>query len=727
MHADPHRSFHFLRSSAPLLILLGAVACEENTTEIVVEPDDPIAEQLLTVSGQDLVGVVGTRSSEPIVVRVVSDTEIPIEGVRVLFSITSGEATVEDEVVTTDANGVSLTFVSFGETAGDVEVTATAPNLMGSPATFNLQAVAAAAARVLTVSGDEQTGTVGTALEESIVVRVVDAFGNSVVGQTVGFAVTFGNGSVGAQQVDTAEDGSASTTWTLGTTAGLQGLQVTVEGLSSAFFQAVAMADAPDAVLAVSGDSQGGVVGQALTEPFVVRVSDRFGNSVRDVLVRFAVSTGSGMIAPSEATTDFEGLAAATLTLGSVGDHAVEATVGALTPATFVARSFPVITLAPPTKTLTTVELSWTGTVADGFERFEVRRSLTSPVVETAELVASISAPTVRRHSDNAVEVGTRYFYRVYVHYAGGFRLPTNEASAEAGLSAVLGGVGWDVALDSANDRLYVSVPTLNEVTVVSATTFEVVDNIFVGSGPHGIELSQDGQRLFAALSGAGAVAVVDLSDNSVDTILLGNELGDDRAYDVISPRENVLVVTANAYSSGFSYVVRVDLDFVNGHTASRIAGGRIIRARPTLGMDPSGDFVYVSESFSPNSLYKLDMNTPGNPIILEDDHGSVSGTFRFDVSPDGLLLYTSSGQVLRTGSFNQAGTIARGIPLVSVDGTRCYMGRNGEIDIFNTTTFLQVGEIAVSGGAVDRMLFTDNGTTLVVLADDVLRGASAL
>jgi adhesin/invasin len=82
------------------------------------------------------------------------------------------------------------------------------------------------------VSGDNQSGTVGTVLPSAFVVIVKDANGNPVGGVSVVFAVAAGGGSVSATSATTGSDGKASTTLTLGTTAGTNTVTATSTGLS---------------------------------------------------------------------------------------------------------------------------------------------------------------------------------------------------------------------------------------------------------------------------------------------------------------------------------------------------------------------------------------------------------------------------------------------------------------------------------------------------------------
>lgn len=65
-----------------------------------------------------------------------------------------------------------------------------------------------------------------------------------------------------------------------------------------------------------SGDSQAATAGRALEEFLVVQVSDQADTPVRGVPVLWAVLEGGGQLTVKRRTTDFDGLAAASLLLG---------------------------------------------------------------------------------------------------------------------------------------------------------------------------------------------------------------------------------------------------------------------------------------------------------------------------------------------------------------------------------------------------------------------------
>ncbi len=192
------------------------------------------------------------------------------------------------------------------------------------------------------VDGDTQTGTVGTALVTSVVVRVNDQNGAAMQGVSVSFTVTSGGGSFSVASSNTNSSGQASGDWTLGTTPGAQVARVSVTSNSSinTDFSATADADVPAVLTLVGGDMQTGLVSQPMANPIEVRVEDQFGNGVSNQPVTFSITSGAGSQGTTDANTGADGLARTTWTLGpSTGTQTAEATATGLTgsPITFTA------------------------------------------------------------------------------------------------------------------------------------------------------------------------------------------------------------------------------------------------------------------------------------------------------------------------------------------------------------------------------------------------------
>ena len=106
----------------------------------------------------------------------------------------------------------------------------------------------------------------------------------------------------------------------------------------------------PAAITVIGGESQTGVVGEALADPFVVRVTDVEGNPVAGHAVTIAMIAGGpgALVAPTAATTDVEGRAVIRGTLAEkAGSWAAEARVTDRHGRTLVADLSATATAAP--------------------------------------------------------------------------------------------------------------------------------------------------------------------------------------------------------------------------------------------------------------------------------------------------------------------------------------------------------------------------------------------
>jgi hypothetical protein len=180
------------------------------------------------------------------------------------------------------------------------------------------------------ISGNNQSGTIATQLSSPLVVSLTDSSGNPVVGQPVVFKITdndgllAGGGSTGSSlTINTDSAGSAQVSWTLGHRSGA-GINRVEASSALAFnvadFIATGLSGSPALIVVDTGNNQTGIVGQPLTFPFGVVVTDAGYNRIPGVQVTFtAVTTGASFIgaATQIVTTDSDGRALATLTLGT--------------------------------------------------------------------------------------------------------------------------------------------------------------------------------------------------------------------------------------------------------------------------------------------------------------------------------------------------------------------------------------------------------------------------
>lgn len=222
-----------------------------------------VTSQIVKISGDTQAGTVGQALGQPLVVEQRDSRGNPVPGgtgdllgnTVVTFAVASGGGNLGGTVANVGPDGRASTTWTLGNTAGAQTVTATAGVATAGTVTFSATAAAGAADTLAIVSGDDQIGTIGVALTDSLVVRVADQFGNPVAGHQVAFAVTSGNGSVSPTMVSTGANGQAASRWTLGATPGAQTAeaqaQTAITG-SPAVFDAVATSLA---IVAITPDS----------------------------------------------------------------------------------------------------------------------------------------------------------------------------------------------------------------------------------------------------------------------------------------------------------------------------------------------------------------------------------------------------------------------------------------------------------------------------------------
>ena len=291
------------------------------------------------ISGDEQQGPVGTALAAPFVVSVLDEDGSAIAGAVVMFSVTAGEGTLSATTATTDANGRARSTLTLVPGPGTNTVVATISGL--EPETFTATAIEQTPHSLTKVSGDGQEGLAGVALAAPFVVSVLDEDGAAVIGAVVTFSVTAGGGILSATTATTDANGQAATTLTLtlGSDTETNTVEATVEGLEPVTFTVTAVGQAtPDSLAKVSGDGQEGMVGEALAEPFVVSVLDEDGAAIAGAVVTFSVTAGGGTLSAITVTTDANGRARSTLTLGSEpGTNTVAATVAGLESETFTA------------------------------------------------------------------------------------------------------------------------------------------------------------------------------------------------------------------------------------------------------------------------------------------------------------------------------------------------------------------------------------------------------
>ncbi len=173
---------------------------------------------------------------------------------------------------------------------------------------------------------DNQTATVGEDTDTPMSVVVRDQNNDPVANTPVTWTVTGGGGAVGSATTNTNASGVATTSFTLGTTAGPNTVRAALSTGTAVTITATGVADAPSSATTTSGGTQVIASGN-VSAPLVVTVRDQYGNAVSGATVVWTSVSGGLNITSS--TTNANGETQATLTPAIAGIHLVIATVGA--------------------------------------------------------------------------------------------------------------------------------------------------------------------------------------------------------------------------------------------------------------------------------------------------------------------------------------------------------------------------------------------------------------
>ena len=201
--------------------VLSLGACHDDSTTA------PATATTVTVlSGGTQSGTVGAALAAPVVLQVKDQNGSAMAGVSVTLTAGSSSGTVSATQLTTDVNGQ----VTVNWTLGTVAGTDTLAAQVGSLPVLDVLATATpdVPASVVVVSGDNQSGAVGSALASALTVKVVDQYGNAVPNVTVTFSDD-ANGTLASTTVTTDASGMASDTITLGPAAGTDDVTASVQ------------------------------------------------------------------------------------------------------------------------------------------------------------------------------------------------------------------------------------------------------------------------------------------------------------------------------------------------------------------------------------------------------------------------------------------------------------------------------------------------------------------
>jgi len=233
-----------------------------------------------------------------------------------------------------NGSGTGTFYMLIGGVAGNaVCANGTAPCYMQEIGPFTFTSIPGPPASVQIISGNNQVGSFGQALNP-LVAKLVDASGNAVQGQTMVWSVVPpGAADLTDESPVTDSNGEVTTTVSLDFLASA-GVTITVALQSNSSLSAAFQETVPNALTAmnkIGGDNQTAQVGAKFANPLVVQVVNASG-PVANFPVKLQVSGPVGIPGGTTVYTNANGEASVTVTAGtSAGPATVTAVAAALT------------------------------------------------------------------------------------------------------------------------------------------------------------------------------------------------------------------------------------------------------------------------------------------------------------------------------------------------------------------------------------------------------------
>jgi 5-hydroxyisourate hydrolase-like protein (transthyretin family) len=242
----------------------------------------------------------------------VSGNPVPQGDISVVASVGAPDATRGQATIATDQNGrATFTDLAIMGAPGQKTLTFTSSNPVLQPisATVTLPE----AVRIDPVPG--LTGVVGTTLTGVSIGVLKDVSGNPVADAAFTLTPASGTGPVAPANGVSGDNGVVTAdSWTLGTVAGDQAVEIRVSETVALTAHLVATAAAPDLLQKISGDGQSAAPGSQLDSALVVQVLDQYGNGVPDASVQWR---GCNSSEEQNTTTDGQGFASILVTTES--------------------------------------------------------------------------------------------------------------------------------------------------------------------------------------------------------------------------------------------------------------------------------------------------------------------------------------------------------------------------------------------------------------------------
>jgi adhesin/invasin len=245
------------------------------------------------------------RSRAPLVIQPVlqvqdqSGNPVAQGGTPVVASVSADRTTLSGETVTTDENGRAVfTTLTITGPPGPKPLTFSAAPLQSATATVRLPTV-----QTVTVTSSHPASAVaGSVLTSPTSWTLLDNSSRPVPDADFTLSASSGGAVSPASTTSDLSGKVQLDSWTLGTAAGEQFVELKLPDGRVFRDTILVTADVPASLRLVSGDNQSAPVNSELPELLVVQVVDRFDNGVENVDVQWSTCDGTlGPVVPTDA------------------------------------------------------------------------------------------------------------------------------------------------------------------------------------------------------------------------------------------------------------------------------------------------------------------------------------------------------------------------------------------------------------------------------------------
>ncbi|MCA1800516.1 MAG: hypothetical protein LC650_04410, partial [Actinobacteria bacterium] len=491
----------------------------------------------------------------------------------------SGEnpgATFDD--ITDNGDGTYSTGYTPTSTGDDiVTITLGGTAIQGSPFTST---VITSDAETVEVSTQPQQTVAGEPIAGTPAAFVIDSETNPVPNIDVVVSLQSGSFIGGTETVTTNTSGISEFTDLVINQAGSYVMEFNAQGVAdpaaSNSFNVVAAAASDLAI--ESGNNQTATVTETLADPFVVQVTDQFGNAVENETVEFSITdepasaTGQSVTLAST-TTDGNGFASTTLTLGNIsGDYQVTAISGALTPVVFTATAN-----AGPAASFTFDAISSPQTAGEAFTFSLTAEDSEGNLADGYSGTASLSTTAGTIDPSSADFTSGAATVNVTVSDAGTAQTITAEDGAITGTSNT-----FDVqsgGVDAANSSASAD-PTTLQAGQISTLTIELRDgsnNVVGGLADTDFTVSPGGNATAGPVSESSeGIYTTDITNQTAESVTVtitasGTQLNDQPQIEFTPGNADAVVEVSGNNQTGTvleslanDFVVKVEDQFEN-------------------------------------------------------------------------------------------------------------------------------------------------------------------